>query len=185
MGKRGPKPKDPSRTDYNYNSDGTKRNHAANLGKRMDQRRVDRAEELFSGLGPEGVPLPYRKIVTILSTEFAVSESQAKNYLKVAKERLAERFASFDPDSTIEQTDMMFLDAFGVAKGKQDAHAMVAAAHRRAELRGVFRQNVSAQLEVKGLGDLFGEQFGKQAPPGTFESKSPPKRSEDDENYEE
>lgn len=129
------------------------------LGKRMDTRRLDRAEELFCGLGPEGVPLPTPRIVKLLSAEFDVTEGQARAYLKVAKDRVAERVNGSDPDAEIERSNIMFLDAFDVAKTKGDPHGMVSATHRRAELLGIFQRNVKVQAEVKGVGELLAQAF--------------------------
>lgn len=162
MGKRGPKPKDPTRVgNYNINSDGTKRDHTLNTGKRMDPRRVDRAEELFCGIGPEGVPMSSGQIARVLASEFGVSENHARTYIKVAKQRLAERNASFDPEAEIERSNIMFLDAFGVAKQKGDPHGMVAATHRRAELLGIFTRTSKVDVQVSGIGDMFGQIFSE------------------------
>jgi len=128
-------------------------------GKRIDPRRLDRAEELFCGLGPEGVPLPTTKILEILSNEFGVGKDQARNYLKVARGRLAERVNGADVEAEIERSNLMFLDAFRVAKDKGDPHGMVGATHRRAELLGIFQRNVKVQAEVKGVGELFAQAF--------------------------
>lgn len=129
------------------------------LGKRTDTRRIDRAEELYCGLGKGGVPLPYRAIVKQLSKEFGVGEDQAKNYIRCVKDRLKERYASFDPEAEIERLTCMFLDAFATAKSKDDANAMVSATYRCAEMRGLYSRKQQIQAEVKGVGDLFATVF--------------------------
>jgi len=142
-------------------------------GRRIDPRRLDRAEELFCGLGPEGVPLPTKKIIKILSDEFGVGEAQAAVYLKVARGRLAERVNGADIEAEIERSNLMFLDAFAVAKRKDDSHAMTASTHRRAELLGIFQRNVKVQAEVKGVGELLAQAFA-------LVPEEPPKREDSD-----
>lgn len=130
------------------------RSDAARAGETLDPRRVSRAEELFAGVGLNG-PMSTRAIELTLSKEFEISQRQARRYLTKARANFKTLSQSCDPDALIEQTDAMLLDAFEVAKAKRDPHGMVAAAQRRAELRGVFKREVQIDAKVSGLADLL------------------------------
>lgn len=132
-------------------------NRPETRGSRIDPRRIERATELFTGLGKEGVPLPTSTIRKMLCAEFGVGKRQASVYLEVARKRLAEQHtaAMAAPEALLEQTDHMLLDAFNVAKQKSDAHAMVAASQRRAEVLGIFKREFKGTVEFTGLADLI------------------------------
>jgi hypothetical protein len=137
-----------------------KRSHKS-TGTRIDPKRIDRAEELFAGIGPEGVPFSTRKIEKMLREEFGVSKSQANVYLQFARARLkaASMQLAENPESIVERGEAMMLEAFAKAREKHDASSMVQAAQRLAELRGVFSRKVNVEGKFSGLADALASVF--------------------------
>jgi hypothetical protein len=154
---------DPVQEPSAQNAQAVKRKHHANEGARYDRVRLQRAEELFLGIGPEGAPLSTREIEKTLCKEWGCVRTTARRYLKQVRDQLAKlhKRATDNPDAFLQQTDAMFLQAFKTAQGKGDASSMVQATQRRAEAFGWAKRDVNINAHVTGLGDLVAQGFAE------------------------
>lgn len=138
-----------------------------NNGRRVDPRRIDRAEVLWLE-GRDGFPLAPRQVEHALMVEFGVSRNSAQRYLKYARDRIAKRVAAAElsPGAWLEKILSQFNDAFSEAKRLEEPSAMVQATQRTAEALGLTKQQVKLDAKVSGLGDLLASVPDDDPDPG-------------------
>lgn len=142
--------------------DKSKRDHHGVRGVRIPPERILRAEELFAGTR-EQAPMSTREIEKRLMEEFKVERRQAQEYLMLARQNLA-RIAMNNgetPEAMVERAEQMLMDAFFTAKAKSDASAMLQAAQRLAELRGIYKREVQIEASFTGLADALHSVMGE------------------------
>lgn len=110
----------------------------------IDPERIDLAEKLYLKGSPP------RSIYLTLCRRFSIDLRTAQRYLARAKKRLGNRPANtINPDAGRARAEGLLLEAFVIARVKEDPKAMAIIAHRLAELDGAVGPR---RIELSGPG---------------------------------